>query len=75
MTDAAATESETGLSGVVVDFDAHVGLGHIESSTGERHLFHCVEIADGTRDIAVGTDVIFDILMKFGDREAGNIRS
>lgn len=64
-----------GLSGRVVSFDPAVGLGEIESSTGERHLFHCIEIADGTRDIAVGADVGFDLLPKFGRAEAANIRS
>ena len=32
------------------------------------HLFHCVEIADGTRTIDVGADVEFDVLVKFGRR-------
>lgn len=62
-----------GLAGRVVAFDAVVGLGEIESSTGERYLFHCIEIADGSRDIAVGADVRFDVLSKFGRYEAANI--
>ena len=64
-----------GLAGRVVSFDAAVGLGEIESSTGERHLFHCIEIADGSRTIAVGTTVSFDLLAKFGRYEAASIRS
>lgn len=64
-----------GLSGRVVSFDAAVGLGEIESSTGERHAFHCIEIADGTREIGVDSDVSFDLLHKFGRAEAANIRS
>jgi cold shock CspA family protein len=64
-----------GLAGRVVSFDAAVGLGEIESSTGERHLFHCIEIADGTRDIAVDVEVNFDLLNKFGRAEAANIRA
>ena len=64
-----------GLTGRVVSFDAAVGLGEIESAAGERHLFHCIEIADGTREIAVDTDVGFDLLHKFGRAEAANIRS
>lgn len=63
-----------GLTGSVVSFDAAVGLGEIESSAGERHQFHCIEIADGTRDIALGAEVSFDVLLKFGRVEAANIR-
>lgn len=63
------------LTGRVVSFDGDVGLGEIESTTGERHLFHCVEIADGTREISVDADVSFDLLLKFGRAEAANIRS
>ncbi|MGB3735980.1 MAG: hypothetical protein WA964_13570 [Ilumatobacter sp.] len=64
-----------GLTGRVVSFDAAVGLGEIESTAGERHAFHCIEIADGTREIAPDTDVSFDLLHKFGRAEAANIRS
>ena len=64
-----------GLAGRVVSFDSAVGLGEIESAAGERHLFHCIEIADGSREIAVGTDVSFDLLPKFGRSEAANIRT
>jgi cold shock CspA family protein len=63
-----------GLTGRVVAFDAAVGLGDVESSTGERHAFHCIEIADGSRDIVVGAVVSFDLLNKFGRYEAANIR-
>ena len=55
--------------GVVVEFDAHVGLGAIEAD-GERLMFHCVEIADGRRDVAVGTRVVFDLRWKFARPEA-----
>jgi len=58
-----------------VSFDAGVGLGEIEATTGERHPFHCIEIADGTREIAVDAEVSFDLLPKFGRAEAANIRS
>ena len=61
------------MTGTVVEFDVEVGLGQIESDTGERYRFHCVEIADGTRDIAVGTVVSFEALGKFGRYEAANI--
>ena len=61
-------------SGRVIDFDEHVGLGHVETVEGTVHLFHCVEIADGTRTIDVGAPVEFDLMVKFGEAEAANIR-
>ena len=61
-------------SGRVVDFDEHVGLGHVVDDTGTELLFHCVEIADGTRTIPVGQHVEFDLLRKFGRDEASNLR-
>ncbi len=45
--------------GTVLDFDADVGLGHVEASTGERYQFHCTAITDGTRVIDVGRSVGF----------------
>ncbi len=61
-------------TGRVTDFDEHVGLGHVTADDGSEHLFHCVEIADGTRTIPVGADVTFDLLRKFGRDEARDIR-
>ena len=58
-----------------MEFDADVGLGAIETEAGERHMFHCIEIADGSRDIATRTTVSFDLLAKLGRHEAANIRS
>ena len=60
--------------GRVIDFADHVGLGHVAADNGAVHLFHCVEIADGTRTIDVGADVEFDVLVKFGHDEAANLR-
>ena len=45
------------LRGVVVDFDARRGDGTLESDEGESFYFHCLEIADGSRDIPVGARV------------------
>ena len=64
-----------GRTGRVVSFDAAVGLGEIEAATGERFQFHCIEIADGTRDIAIDAEVSFDVLHKLGRAEAANIRT
>ena len=60
--------------GRVIDFDDHVGLGHVTTDRGAVHLFHCVEIADGTRTIDVGAEVEFDVMVKFGAEEAANLR-
>lgn len=60
--------------GRVIEFDDYVGLGEVEDGDGRRYLFHCVEIADGTRTIDVGTEVEFAILVKFGNEEAAQLR-
>lgn len=57
-------------SGTVVAFDAVVGLGTVRAVDGTEHLFHCVEIADGSREIAVGTAVTFVPTPKRGRVEA-----
>ena len=49
------------MRGKVVEFDEHVGLGEVEGEDGRRYGFHCTQIADGTRTIAVGTDVTFEV--------------
>jgi cold shock CspA family protein len=48
-------------SGRIDSFDAEVGLGHVIDDDGVRWLFHCTSIADGTRLIAVGTPVRFEV--------------
>jgi CspA family cold shock protein len=61
-------------SGVVTEFDAHRGLGWVETHDGSRFAFHCTEIADGTREIAVGATVRFEIVAGvLGRREAAAI--
>ena len=56
-------------AGEVVEFDEGRGLGAIKAETGsddegepEHYLFHSTRIADGTRSIAVGTRVEFNII-------------
>ncbi len=61
-------------SGTVAQFDAHVGLGHVDADDGRRYLFHCAEIADGTRLIEVGARVDFDVMIKLGSPEAAQLR-
>jgi cold shock CspA family protein len=59
--------------GSVTSFDEHVGLGEITAQDGVVFPFHCVEIADGTRRIAIGTSVRFSVLTKLGRFEAAKI--
>jgi cold shock CspA family protein len=49
------------VRGTVFAFDGHEGLGEIEGDDGRRYPFHCTAIADGTREIAVGVIVEFEI--------------
>lgn len=61
------------ISGIVSDFDAAAGLGVVVADEGGQFPFHCVEIADGTRTIAVGTAVTFGLLHKLGRLEAARL--
>jgi len=47
--------------GTVASFDEDVGLGTVEGEDGGTWLFHCTRIADGTRTIARGAAVVFEI--------------
>jgi hypothetical protein len=68
--------------GQVVAFDEWVGLGEIDSDAGgpdrsntERFGFHCTQLADGSRTVAVGTPVDFRLLAgRGGHWEAADIR-
>ena len=59
--------------GTVVEFDVAVGLGQVERDDGQRFLFHCIELADGTRIIEVSTPVTFGLLCKLGRYEASGV--
>ena len=54
-------------------FDKVVGLGEITRDDGWVVLFHCIVIADGSRDVPIGTDVEFDLMCKLGRYEAANV--
>lgn len=54
--------SATLRSGVVLEFDQDVGLGTVADGRGERFDFHCTQIADGSRTIAVGANVRFEVV-------------
>jgi CspA family cold shock protein len=49
-------------AGSVTEFDKHAGLGVIVADDAKAYPFHCTAIADGSRDIAVGTAVTFTIV-------------
>jgi CspA family cold shock protein len=49
------------MTGRVVAFDERRGLGEVEATDGTRYPFHCTQIADGSRTIAVGAAVEFEI--------------
>ena len=59
--------------GEVTDFDTHAGLGYITAIDGAAYLLHCINIADGTRDIAVGQAVDFRTVVRFGRAEAADV--
>jgi cold shock CspA family protein len=62
------------LNGTVREFDAHAGLGVIESVDGTRHAFHCTQLADGSREVKVGVIVRYDVVPGgLGAWEAGRI--
>ena len=62
------------MTGRVVAFDGHEGLGEIEADDGTRYPFHCTAVADGSRAIPVGTVVEFEIASGNSGRwEASNI--
>ena len=48
------------MDGVVVAFDEPRGLGTIEAD-GTEYPFHCTALIDGTRAVAVGTRVTFEV--------------
>ena len=62
------------MRGTVTAFDAHVGLGDITMTDGTVVMFHCAEIADGSRKINIGSEVECDIVMKFSRAVASAIR-
>jgi len=49
-------------AGRVTAFDEHRGLGEVAGDDGTTYSFHCTAITDGTRTIAVGTPVEFEIV-------------
>ena len=50
------------MHGAVERFDRATGLGEITGADGATYPFHSTVIADGTRDIAVGAAVEFEVI-------------
>jgi cold shock CspA family protein len=50
------------VTGEVRDFDAAVGIGTVVGGDGREYPFHCTQIADGSRDVEVGTPVEFQVV-------------
>ena len=61
------------MRGTVTTFDKVVGLGEITRDDGAVVPFHCIVIADGSRDIPIGTEVEFDMMGKLGRYEADHV--
>ena len=62
------------MTGVVIEFDEHVGLGSVQADGGATYPFHCTAIADGTRTIDVGAAVRFDVVAgRLGQWEAARV--
>lgn len=61
------------MNGTVRTFDEPAGLGEIVDDAGRVWPFHCVEIADGSRVIPVGTRVRFASHPRLGRNEAVSI--
>lgn len=62
--------------GVVTEFDEQVGLGVVRTDNGWELPFHCTQIADGSRSIAVGTHVELDVVPgHLGRWEAARLRT
>lgn len=67
--------TSAGNRGVVITFDASAGLGTVRTDEGRDLGFHCTQIADGTRNIAEGAAVTFEVIAgRHGRWEGANLR-
>ena len=58
--------------GVITAFDPEIGLGEVDVD-GVILPFHCIAIADGTRNIEVGAEVTVSSARRFGRVEASRV--
>jgi cold shock CspA family protein len=62
------------MRGVVATFDDARGLGEVAAEDGATYPFHCTAIADGTRTIAEGAAVRFEVVAgRMGRWEAARL--
>jgi len=62
------------MRGAVTTFDEEKGFGTVTADDGRPFFFHCTQIADGTRTIATGTEVTFEVVAgHMGKWEAAEI--
>lgn len=47
--------------GFVLSFDDPRGLGVVRREDGTEYPFHCTAIADGSRTIGIGTEVVWNV--------------
>ena len=50
------------MQGTITQFDDRRGLGTLRAADGTDYPFHSTRIADGTRTIAAGTTVEFEVV-------------
>jgi cold shock CspA family protein len=63
------------VRGTVASFDAGRGVGEIAGRDGATYPFHSTVIADGSRTIAAGSEVEFDVVPgHLGRWEAAAVR-
>jgi cold shock CspA family protein len=64
------------VRGTVTSFDAARGVGEIAGHDGATYPFHSTVITDGSRNIAAGAEVEFDVVPgHLGRWEAAAVRS
>ncbi len=62
------------LTGTVLEFDEHRGLGRVRVDDGRQLAFHCTSVADGSRHIAADTSVAFTVVAgHHGQWEASDV--
>ena len=52
----------TRSTGLIASFDDPRGIGVVRTDVGREFAFHCTAIADGTRTIAEGVAVAFEVV-------------
>ena len=63
-------------TGTVTEFDDLKGWGTVTADDGGELFFHCTAIADGSRTIAVGAAVAFEVTAgRRGHYEATDLRA